>query len=584
MTRNTNSNFSEVPYIDKPRSIFDRSCGHKTSWNAGELIPVFWDTCLPGDTWRVTTSKVIRMQTLLTPIMDNIECDFYWFFVPWRLVWTHTREFFGENTTSAWVQQTQYRIPAISSPETTGFAPNTIADYLGLPVNITWSNQDRNAPMALPFRAYALICQEFFRDQNLSDPLNIPTGDSDQTGTNGSSYINDVANGGKPFKVAKYHDYFTSCLPQPLKNTSPISINVGQDINSFYPVYSLNVLTSNDITKFPKITGYGGQEITPESTGTVFKTGMQQGTGYGAINNSTASNIFASVGSNYATVDEPVTFPASSTNSKFQPNNLWTLVSQDLPNSFSVNELRLAFQMQRYYEQLARGGSRYIEYMRNFYGVTSPDARLQRPEYIGGNRFNINIHQIENTAQTQADFLGDVGAFSQTSDINSDFEKSFTEFGILMCVACTRYSHTYGQGIERAWTRRDLFEQYVPTLAHIGEQPVYSYEIYADGNMDNDDVFGYNEAWADYRYKSSRVSGEMRPGITNSLASWHLADYYTQTPTLSDSWIREDPAMIDRALAVTSQVSNQFFADLWFDCTVTRVMPMYSVPGLIDHF
>lgn len=362
MTRNTNSNFSEVPYIDKPRSIFNRSCGHKTSWNAGELIPVFWDSVLPGDTWRVTTSKVIRMQTLLTPIMDNIECDFYWFFVPWRLVWTHTREFFGENTTSAWVQQTQYRIPAISAPASTGFATNTIADYLGLPVNITWSNQDRNAPMALPFRAYALICQEFFRDQNLSDPLNIPTGDSDQTGTNGNSYINDVANGGKPFKVAKYHDYFTSCLPSPQKAASPVSINSGNVIDSFYPIYSLNVLTPSRTLDWPSIKGFGDTEIDPLSTGTVFKVGMQQSTGYGAVNNSTASNIFSSLNENLSQQEDAVSFNASTASNKFQPTNLWSLVNQDLPNSFTVNELRLAFQMQRYYEQLARGGELVIIY------------------------------------------------------------------------------------------------------------------------------------------------------------------------------------------------------------------------------
>lgn len=567
MNRNVESHFSEVPYIDKPRSIFDRSFGHKTSFNAGNLIPFYIDSVLPGDTFRVTTSKVVRMQTLLSPIFDNLYLDTYYFFVPWRLVYDHTREFFGENTQSAWVQTVQYRLPAISSPSG-GFASGSLADYFGLPVGVEWSNQDLNAPMALPFRAYALICQEFFRDQNLSDPLNIPTGDADQTGSNGSDYINDVANGGAPFKVAKFHDYFTSCLPSPQKAAEPVSISGFN--NGLIGVYSTSsthspVVNTGDTYSSILFSSPDVQFAATNTKGIAFvNQGSQASYNNILLNASTASG--SSSGAPY----------------RMSPVNLWANMSES--STVTVNELRLAFQMQRYYEQLARGGSRYIEYMRNFYGVTSPDARLQRPEYLGGNRVPINIDQVTNTSQGEQDFLGDLGAQSVTSDVHEDFEKSFTEFGFVLGLCCVRYDHTYSQGIERFWTRRDLFDQYVPTLAHIGEQPVYKYEIYADGNMNANTVFGYNEAWSDYRYKPSRLSGEMRPGISNSLASWHLGDYYTSAPTLSDEWIREDANIIDRVLAVGSTVSNQFFADIYVKNMVTRVMPMYSVPGLIDHF
>lgn len=580
MNRNIESHFSEVPYIDKPRSIFDMSHGVKTSGNVGDLIPLDWMPVLPGDTWKVTTSKVIRLQTLLTPIYDNLYADFYHFFIPYRLIFNKTKEFFGENTTSAWVPSTTYRIPAISAPNG-GFETGTIADYLGLPVGVDWSNQDKNAPMALPMRAYAIVCDQYFRDENLTDPLNIPIGDSDQTGTNGSSYINDVANGGKPFKVAKFHDRFTSALPSPQRAAAPVSLNIVNGLtapvltaldghtmeNDMHFGWSQNAekwITSsnNAVLAFAKD---GANGVVPQMyLRTSGKSGNQ-------TINSTASGDQILTNASYQTSSVPVI------------DNFYA----DLTDAFSavtVNELRLAFQMQRYYEQLARGGSRYIEYMRNFYGVTSPDARLQRAEYLGGNRVPISIDQVTNTSQSQNDFLGDLGAQSWTSDINDDFEKSFTEFGVLLTCCCLRYDHSYSQGISRKWTRRDLFDQYVPTFAHIGEQPIYTYELFADGNMDNNDVFGYQEAWSDYRYAENIITGELRPGIQNSLASWHLGDYYIQAPTLSDSWIREDKNIVDRVLAVGSSVSNQFFADIWFKNTVTRVMPMYSVPGLIDHF
>lgn len=562
MNRNLELHYSEVPYIDKPRSIFDRSHGVKTSGNVADLIPLDWQLVLPGDTWQITSSKVIRLQTLLAPIYDNLYCDVYHFFVPYYLIFNKTREFFGENTTSAWVQQTQYRIPAISAPSG-GFNVGSIADYLGLPVGVNWSNQDRNAPSALPFRAYAMIADSYFRDENLTDPLNIPLGDADQTGTNGSSYINDVANGGAPFKVAKYHDRFTSCLPSPQKAAQPVSISLTNNI----PVYSLK-------DQVP----YSGWQRSDASA--IRVPG-------GAVNASNYATTGKSRGFTSATVSSNnvvgiTANPIDTLSTNNAITNLWA-VPDDVPMT-TVNELRMAFQLQRYYEQLSRSGSRMQEYIKSFYGTNSTMAMLSKPEYLGGNRIPLNIDQVTNQSQSTTDFLGDLGAYSHTSDVHEDVEKSFSDFGILMTVMCIRYDHSYCQGVPRKWTRRDLLDQYVPTFANIGEQPVYRYELYADGMMDSDSVFGYNEAWSDYRFAENIITGEMRPGISNSLASWHLGDYYQTAPTLSDSWIREDKNIVDRVLASGSTNNNQFFADIWFDTKVTRVMPMYSVPGLIDHF
>lgn len=567
MNRNVESHFSEVPYIDKPRSIFDRSYGHKTSFDSSLLIPFYLEqNVLPGDTFRVTTSKVVRLQTLLTPIMDNMYLDTYYFFVPWRLVWDHVREFFGENTQSAWIQNIEYKIPGIASPEG-GFATGTIADYMGLPVGVEWSAEDDACPSALPFRAYALICNEFFRDQNLSDPLNIPTGDADQQGTNGDSYINDVPNGGKPFKVAKFHDLFSSCLPSPQKGDP---VRVGFSGNA--PVYSY-------VEKVPFDNWLDG-----DKTYMVVQPRNSSLSAYPEFD----SKLIAPTGNNNMTFTtnsqetRAFTEYLGSMTGGMAPLNLWADLSDTLAPT--VNELRLAFQLQRYYEHLASGGSRYIEWCKEFFGAVSSDARLQRPEYLGGNRVPINISEVLNTSQSKDDFLGDTGAMSATADIHDDFVKSFTEHGIILGLMCVRYDHSYSQGISRDWTRRTLMDQYNPTFAHLGEMPVYTYEIYADGNMNNKDVFGYNEAWSSYRYKPDQVTGEMRPGITNSLASWHLGDYYTEAPTLSDDWIREDMTNVDRVISVTSQVANQFWCDIYVRNIATRVMPMYSVPGLIDHF
>lgn len=579
MNRNVESHFAQLPAAEIQRSTFDRSASYKTSFNTGDLIPFFVDEVLPGDTFDISTAKVVRSQTMLTPIMDNIFLDTYYFFVPNRLIWKHWREFCGENTEGAWAPTVEYTIPTISSPKG-GFASGTLADYMGLPVGVEWKATDPLAPSALPFRAYALICNEFFRDQNLTDPLLISLEDANQTGTNGANYANDVANGGKPFKAAKLHDYFTSALPSPQKGDPVgIPISVPGFSGGVFPVTTASA-ASIPAKAYPAMWASAPQAFNSSSP--------TNASGYGNVAAMYRSG--ESIGNNNGIMLHQNT--GSQNNLHFlTPVNLVTNIpnqgtsgSQEV--SFSVNELRLAFAYQRFLEQLARSGSRYTELLLGLFGVRSPDARLQRPEYLGGNRVPINVSEVTNNAQSADDYLGDLGAKSTTGDVNHDFVKSFTEHGYLIGLMVARYDHSYSQGLQRFWTRKKFTDFYNPKFANLGETAIYQAEIMAtSANIaDSAKVFGYQEIWADYRYKPSMVTGEMRPGVTNSLAHWHLSDYYAQVPTLSDGWIREDGRMVDRVLSVQSTVSNQFWADIFVRNKCTRPMPMYSVPGLLDHF
>lgn len=559
MNRNVESHFALNPTrIDLSRSTFDRSSSVKTSFNAGDIVPFFLEEVLPGDTFNVKSSKVVRMQTLLTPMMDNVYLDTYYFFVPNRLVWQHWKEFNGENTESAWIPETTYEVPQITSPAGTGWAVGTIADYFGIPTGIP-----NLSVSALPFRAYALVMNEWFRDQNLQDPLVVPLDDATVAGVNTGTFVSDVAKGGKPYIASKYHDYFTSCLPAPQKGPDVLipSATAGE-----YPVVPRpNVVPSNllDGTTYTAKIYKAGSDANATRAGIGFYVSDDLQTG-------TQTNGLISTGSRN-TEATPVI------------NNLWAVASGGL--GATINQLRLAFQVQKLYERDARGGSRYIEILKSHFGVTSPDARLQRPEYLGGNRVPININQVIQQSATQSGTTpqGTVVGMSQTTDSHSDFIKSFTEHGFILGVMVARYDHTYQQGLERFWSRKDRFDYYWPVFANIGEQAVKNKEIYAQGNAEDDEVFGYNEAWADYRYKPNRVTGEMRSAYAQSLDVWHLADDYSSRPSLSDSWIREDKANIDRVLAVQSSVSNQFFADIFVQNRATRPMPVYSVPGLIDH-
>uniref|UniRef100_A0AAU8AZA2 Major capsid protein n=1 Tax=Dulem virus 147 TaxID=3145624 RepID=A0AAU8AZA2_9VIRU len=558
MNRNVESHFALNPTrIDLSRSTFDRSSSVKTSFNAGDIVPFYLEEVLPGDTLNVKSSKVVRMQTLLTPIMDNVYLDTYYFFVPNRLVWKHWKEFNGENTESAWIAETTYEVPQITAPANTGWVTGTIADYFGIPTGVAGLSVN-----ALPFRAYALIMNEWFRDQNLCDPLVVPDDDATVAGVNTGTFVSDVAKGGKPYIAAKYHDYFTSALPSPQK---------GPDV-------TIPVATSDPMPVIPRANRIGSDLIGTVPYTAKFVNGSSSGSGEGSI------DIGFSVGGTQAS-----SFRVG-TGNQFQGrpiiDNLWAMPDTGTATAVTINQLRLAFQMQKLYERDARGGSRYIEILKSHFGVTSPDARLQRPEYLGGNRVPININQVIQQSGTGAGSStpqGTVVGMSQTTDSHSDFIKSFTEHGFVIGVMVARYDHTYQQGLERLWSRKDRFDYYWPVFANIGEQAIKNKEIYAQGTAEDDEVFGYQEAWADYRYKPNRVTGEMRSSYAQSLDVWHLADDYSTRPSLSDSWIREDKSNIDRVLAVSSSVSNQFFADIFVQNRATRPMPVYSIPGLIDH-
>jgi hypothetical protein len=558
MNRNTESHFSLVPHVDISRSRFDRSASLKTSFNVGDVVPFFLDEVLPGDTFSVDTSKVVRMQTLLTPMMDNVYLDTYYFFVPNRLVWEHWKQFCGENTESAWIPETEYTMPQITSPADSGWAVGTLADYFGIPTGVPGLSVS-----SLPFRAYALIMNEWFRDQNLQDPLVVPTDDSTVAGVNTGTFVTDVAKGGKPFIAAKYHDYFTSCLPSPQKGPDVLipSATAGE-----YPVVPRSNVVPDSLLDG---TRYSAKIYDADDDASKTRAGIGFYVSADGLTGTQTTGILNT--------------PSGRTGSVPVINNLWAVASGGL--GATINQLRLAFQIQKFYEQQARGGSRYTEVVRSFFGVTSPDARLQRPEYLGGNRVPINVNQIIQQSGTESSGTpqGTVVGQSLTTDSHSDFTKSFTEHGLIIGVMVARYDHTYQQGLNRLWSRKDKFDFYWPVFANIGEQPVKNKEIYAQGNAKDDEVFGYQEAWADYRYKPNMVTGEMRSAYAQSLDVWHLADDYNALPTLSDAWIREDKSTVDRVLAVQSSVSNQLFADIYVKNLCTRPMPMYSIPGLIDH-
>nr|DAV64894.1 MAG TPA: major capsid protein [Microviridae sp.] len=553
--RNENSRFSQLPRVNISRSKFNRDSTVKTSFNVGDLIPFYLDEVLPGDTFQVKTNLVARMQPLVSAPMDNLYLDTYYFFVPNRLVWNHWKELNGENTESAWIPETEYQVPQIQSP-TGGWNIGTIADYFGIPTGISGLSVS-----ALPFRAYSLICNEWFRDENLKDPLETPVDDTTVVGVNTGNYITDCAKGGLPFKAAKLHDYFTSCLPGPQKGPD-VTLSLA---SGTVPVSTSSI--SRSVSGVPLTLSMSDGYVNPIAGNRAL---------YGICSES--SNIMkATSGANYD--QETVA------NAGIEPLNLVANFdsSGGLP-LVTINQLRTAFQIQRMYEKDARGGTRYTEILRSHFGVTSPDSRLQRPEYLGGQRIPININQVvQSSSSTEKSPQGNVAAYSLTSESHGDFIESFTEHGFIIGLMVARYEHTYQQGINRLWSKKSRTDFYLPVLANIGEQPVLNKEIYASGTDVDDEVFGYQEAWADYRYKPSIVTGEMRSNHDKTLDSWHWADDYDVLPKLSSSWIDEDKVNVDRSLAVTSSLANQLYADIYVQNQTTRPMPVYSVPGLIDH-
>lgn len=570
MSRNAESRFSAVPAAEISRSRFDRSTKHLTTMNAGELIPFYVSEVLPGDTVQMDQASLVRMSTPIFPVMDNAYLDTYYFFVPNRLVWEHWKEFNGENNSTYWTQPTEYTVPKCYAPED-GWNKGSIADYMGIPTNIPAASEvapdDKWFVNALPFRAYTLIWNEWFRDQNYMYPAHFVKTDADRNGVRRDRTqfggITTAIDGGNPLPVAKYHDYFTSVLPAPQKGPS-VELPLFQE--ELVPVRTDETPHWYGGLPYPNLTlepttgslPSGPNSVGMDSSGALYvDSRTSSGTNYG-------SNLF--------------------------PTNLYADIERAALGT--INEFRQAFQIQKLFERDARGGSRYTEILNAHFGVQSPDARLQRPEYLGGKRIPINVDQVVQTSATdETSPQGNTAAFSLTTDVNSSFTKSFVEHGFILGVCCIRTEHSYQQGLEKFWTRQRRFDYYWPALANIGEQPVMRSEILLQDVVDTDTVFGYQEAWADYRYQPNRVSGAFRSNYDQSLDSWHYADYFERgsgsnsyVGSVADAgFMAETNVNIDRTLAVQSSLEDQFLCDFYMKAIWTRPMPMYSVPGLIDH-
>lgn len=541
--------------MQRPRSKFDRGHQLLTTINEGELVPIYMDEVLPGDTARVQLNGLIRMSTPIYPIMDNCYMDTYFFFVPSRLLWEHFENMFGENDTDYWAEKTEYSTPKCIIGGTSGLANGSIGDYFGLPTEVANALEVN----ALPARAYAMIYNEWFRDENLEAPLMLGYKKTDEGGTNAdasketssANAIDKTTNTNeatlyamKPARAGKFHDYFTSCLPSPLKNEEPVRIPLS---GGAAPIFAY--ATKDLENKWESIDNWNSSNFVTGTKGNPsnLKTGqIAVGSGW--------SEALRPLGADLSTI-----------------------------TATSVNDLRQAIALQHIFEADARNGTRYREFLSGTWGVTSPDSRLQIPEYIGGQRVAINVNQVVQTSQTDektGQALGNTAAYSLTTCSKQMVDYAATEYGYIIGLAVVRVDHSYQQGLATKWTRGGRFTYYDPRLAALGEQPVYNREIFAQGTEEDGEIFGYQECWADYRYKPSYVTGEMRSNYKTSLDPWHYADDYDKLPKLSAEWIQEGRENIDRTIAVTSAVSHQFLCDFWFDEEWFREMPIYSIPGI----
>lgn len=548
MNRNSEQHYSQVPHAEIRRARFKRDFSLLTTMNEGDLVPIYCDEVLPADTFKINLNSLVRMATPLYPVMDNAYMDFYFFFVPARLLWEHFVNLMGQNDKTFWAENTEYTTPVTTAPAG-GWKVGTIADYFGIPTGVEGLKVN-----SMPFRAYVKIWNEWFRDENLQQPAQMTMGDETTTGSNDkttseTSYITEAQKGGRPLKVCKYKDYFTSCLPSPLKKAEPVSIPMtgNAPVGMFH---DSNLTNSFDQSKKIYLNGTGEgtpiAQLWPNNKGG--KTTLLDG----ATANEGNQNSGAYLGADLSNV-----------------------------NAATINELRNAIAVQHIFERDARTGTRYKEILNGAWGVTSPDARLDRSEYIGGYRMPININQVIQTSSTDTTSpQGNTAAYSMTTLSREMCTYSATEHGYVIGLAAARVDHSYQQGLARMWTRSTRFSYYDPMLANLGEQAVLNQEIYAQGNATDTEVFGYQEAWADYRYRTNMVTSEMRSTYAQTLDAWHYADKYNELPKLSSSWIKEGTENIDRTLAVQSSNSHQFICNFYFDQTWTRPMPIYSVPGL----
>lgn len=550
MNRNNERHFNQVPETHVSRTRFNRDQNILTTFDAGKLIPFYVDEVLPGDTFSVDTAAIIRMTTPKYPVFDDAFIDFYYFYCPNRILWDNFKRFMGEADDQPWTPSKTYKVPKIilkKQPEDIRVPlEGSILDYMGVPTKVIGKEEKRVEINALPVRAYVKIWNEFFRDQNVGNPATMKTDDEDRdyldsAGEDVNNTLLQAFTGGRCLPVSKFHDYFSSCLPYPQR---------GPEVTI--------ALTGNAPIKMYDDNGING----PTNPTTLWMSGNAA---YLAQNS--ADETIVALGS---------TEQAGGT-------SVARYIATDLSNieAATINQLRQAFAVQHYYEALARGGSRYREQVRALFGVSISDKTVQVPEYLGGGRYHVNINQIVQTSgqQTAEDTpIGETGAMSVTPINESSFTKSFEEHGFIIGVMCVRHNHSYQQGLERFWSRSDRLDYYFPQFANLGEQPVKKKEIMLTGTATDDETFGYQEAWADYRMKPNRVSGKMRSNATGTLDFWHYADNYSTTPTLSQEWMNEGKTEIARTLIVQNE--PQFFGAIRVMNKTTRCMPLYSVPGL----